>query len=268
MVEILRQLQQRLLDFDKGLRRLKSTRVNQRGTREAAKGIVDFYFRNTRAILVTTGVPGEEVSTCDTKMHALLESTHKSSTVASFRKQVRELTNPLLSIEKILLLSTSPPAKVPDHEIVDQRIIATLRKLVPSAALSYEQAILDLHTPQRFSWRGPATDLREALRETLDYLAPDDEVKAQQGFHLEPNTSYPTMKQKTRYVLKKRGMSKSTTQTSEDAAEAVDTAIGSMVRSVYTRSSLSTHTPTDRDEVLRVRDWVRVVLCELLEVRQ
>lgn len=48
---------------------------------------------------------------------------------------------------------------------------------------------------------------------------------------------------------------------------AVDTVVGAFVRSVYTRSATSTHTSTDRDEVIRIRDFVRVALGELLEIR-
>jgi hypothetical protein len=36
--------------------------------------------------------------------------------------------------------------------------------------------------------------------------------------------------------------------------------------SVYNRSSLSTHTATGKKEVIRVHAWVRLVLCDLLEV--
>jgi hypothetical protein len=75
------------------------------------------------------------------------------------------------------------------------------------------------------------------------------------------------MKQKVRHILRKRGVGKTAMQSPEAAAQAVDEIIGTFVRGVYTRSSISTHTPTDRAEILRVRDWVRVALCELLEVR-
>lgn len=57
--------------------------------------------------------------------------------------------------------------------------------------MAYQQALLDLATPDRLSWRGPATDLREALRETLDVLAPDDEAKAMPGFKLEGEHLHP-----------------------------------------------------------------------------
>jgi Predicted pPIWI-associating nuclease len=150
---------------------------------------------------------------------------------------------------------------------VDLRIVETLRSVVPSAGLSYAQALYDLQSDSCLSWRGPAADLREALRETLDYLAPDDEVAAMAGYRQDPNVNGPTMKQKVHFVLKKRGASKAFTEPAEAATEAIDSTIGTFVRSVYTRSNVSTHTPTQKAEVARTRDFVRVVLCELLEIR-
>jgi hypothetical protein len=152
-------------------------------------------------------------------------------------------------------------------DATDRRIIVIMQGLVPTAALAYEQALLDMAAGGRLSWRGPATDLREALRETLDHLAPDPEVTQQPGFKLESNASGPTMKQKVRYVLRRRGNQRAAVEASEAAVDSVESALGTFVRSVYTRSSVSTHTATGRDEVIRVRDFVRVALCELLEIR-
>ena len=56
-------------------------------------------------------------------------------------------------------------------------------------------------------------------------------------------------------------------EATEAAIDSVESAVGTFVRSVYTRSSVSTHTATGRDEVIGVRDFVRVALCELLEIR-
>ena len=152
-------------------------------------------------------------------------------------------------------------------DAVDRIIVDTLRSLVPSAALAYEQGLVDLSSASRLSRRGPATDFREALTETLDHLAPDDAVKAQTGYKPEPNTHGPTMKQKVRYVLRQRNKSKLAVESSEMAVESVDGIVGGFVRSVYSRSSMSTHTPANRDEVIRVRDFVKLALCELLEIR-
>jgi hypothetical protein len=150
--------------------------------------------------------------------------------------------------------------------VTDQLIIETLRDVCPSAAAAYSQAMADLGTEKRESWRGPATDLREALRETLDVLAPDAEVMREPGFKLEKDAHRPTMKQKVRYILKKRGTPHGAMAAPESALQGVEDIVGGITRSVYNRTSISTHTATDKKEVVRVHAWVRLVFCDLLEV--
>jgi hypothetical protein len=165
------------------------------------------------------------------------------------------------------IVSTSKRARFDDYDDIDKMIIETLNSIIPSASLSYQQALQDLRQDARLSWRGPGTDLRESLRETLDYLAPDSEVIKMQGYKQEPNTTGPTMKQKTRYIFKNRESNKSIMENAETTINYIEEAMGSFIRSVYTRSSVSTHTPTDKEEVLRIKQMVRIVLCDLLELR-
>ena len=87
------------------------------------------------------------------------------------------------------------------------------------------------------------------------------------GYKQSADTNGPTMKQKVRFVMKSRGATKALSAPAEEARQSIDSAVGTIVCSVYTRSNVSTHTPTDKSEVLRIRDFVRVVMCELLEVR-
>lgn len=265
MIDKIRDL---ISDIDTLLRNInsiKTERVSQKPILTPTVDLVDKYFRSVRDILIHGKLSQEHISECDSLMQNLLELTHKRSYKRAYVANIRSLRQVILTIEKLALIQTSLPNER-SLEKTDLLIISTLSKMVPSAALSYEQAIKDLSTNNRTSWRGPATDLREALRETLDYLAPDAEVMSQKGFKLEKDQTHPTMKQKVRFILRIRGYSASLTQPSEDASQAVDEAVGSFVRSVYTRSSVSTHTPTDKSEVLRVRDFVRTALCELLEI--
>jgi hypothetical protein len=74
------------------------------------------------------------------------------------------------------------------------------------------------------------------------------------------------MKQKAKYILKNRGLKGGQLSNPETVITNIEEMIGGVVRSVYTRSSVSTHTTTSREEVVRVYSWVRLVLCELLEI--
>jgi hypothetical protein len=268
IVQLIRELQDSLQQLDKRLRQTAGSQVGSISIRNETKKIVDRYFRSARQLLVDNSFPEVASADLDAEMQALLECSHHNTTVTKYRGKVKSVLSLLGDLEKKALIHTMVVKK--DHPLnsVDQMISETLEKILPSAALSYKQALVDLGSTSRLSWRGPAVDLREALRETLDYLAPDKQVMAQSGFKFEKDCNSPTMKQKVRYILSNRGQSKSTMETSEQAATAIEEAVGSFVRSVYSRSSVSTHTPTDKDEVLRVRDLVRVAFCELLEVRQ
>jgi len=198
----------------------------------------------------------------------LLALCHRHGSVAQYKRLLAELKEGLIVLDALLLANVSMPRIAQRTDASDLRILETLRMLAPSAALSYQQAMIDLESNERLSWRGPATDLRECLRESLDHLAPDTEVKVAPGYRQEPETSGPTMKQKVRFILRNRGVSKAVSGPAEAATDAVEEALGTFVRTVYTRSSVSTHTPTDRQEVERIADLIRVVLREILEIRE
>jgi len=62
---------------------------------------------------------------------------------------------------------------------------------LPSAALSYRQALVDISDIRRQSFRGPAAELRAAMREVVDKLAPDEDVMVADGFKLEKDRTEP-----------------------------------------------------------------------------
>lgn len=267
MIQMLRDALSRVDTVQRDLARLKAKQVNSKADRAALQCLVDDYFRTTRPSIAVHPTLQAKLAEVDAILQDVLNLSHKRTPVATFRKLLSRCKATLIELEALSLTnSQQKPGMLPTGG-VDEKILQTLHRLVPSAAASYEQALLDLDHAVRKSYRGPATDLREALRETLDHLAPDDSVTKQTGYKAEPNTHGPTMKQKVRYILGTRGMMRTLTEPSERAADAIDEAVGAFVRSVYTRSNVSTHTPTDRNEVLRIRDWVRVVMCELLEIR-
>jgi len=266
MVEEVRTLQKQVNDLHGSLRKIKSKQVYQAKIIGVSRDIVDTYFRQIRDLLVNAKVDVGVISELDAGAQSLLVATHKRTTLDIYKKRVLRIRNLLVETEKLSLLALGESSRQFQLDATDIKIIDTLKGIVPSAALSYEQALGDMQSPGRLSWRGPATDFREALRECLDHLAPDREVESAPGFKLEPNTDHPTMKQKTQYILQKRALPKTAIKTAQASIIIIDELVGSFVRSVYSRASMSTHTPTDKKEVIRVRDLVRFVLCELLSI--
>jgi hypothetical protein len=167
-------------------------------------------------------------------------------------------------IQKLL----PPPNSVTTQTVAlteeDEQIISRLDALVPSAALSYKQAIFDLKNDSRVSFRGPALELREALREILDHLAPDSEVTAVQGYVQEKDRTGPTMKQKVRFIMKKKEK-RSSSDVPEQTVTAFEEAIAALTRAVYERSSKATHVASERQTVVQLRRYVVAILHEIIE---
>jgi hypothetical protein len=134
---------------------------------------------------------------------------------------------------------------------------------VPSAAQSYKQAILDLTDSSRVSFRGPALELREALREILDHLAPDSEVTAAPAYAQEKDRNGPTMKQKVRFIMKKNGK-RSSSDAPEQTVTAFEEAIAGLTRTVYERSSKAAHVAGERQTVVQIRRYVVAILHEII----
>jgi hypothetical protein len=148
----------------------------------------------------------------------------------------------------------------------ENKLLKAIEQLVSSASVSYRQALADLQDDKRISFRGPALELREVLREILDHMAPDNEVVASPGFQLDKGRPGPTMKQKVRYVLKKRGDGRTKASSPEDSASAIDAMIGELTRSAYDLGSLATHVASERRQVVQVKRYIEAVLHDILQI--
>jgi hypothetical protein len=148
----------------------------------------------------------------------------------------------------------------------ESKLLEAMEKMLPSANISYRQALVDLRDDERVSFRGPALELREVLREVLDHVAPDKDVLASPGFQLEQNRPKPTMKQKVRHVLRARGVGKTKAGSPEDSASAVDAIVSDLTRSVYDLGSLATHVASERRQVVQVKRYIDAVLHDILEI--
>lgn len=148
----------------------------------------------------------------------------------------------------------------------ERLIIKTLSRILPAAAVSYQQCLLDLGGPLRRSYRGVAHELREVLRETLHYLASDADVMAAPGFKLEIGQDRPTQRQKALHVLRNRKLSREETSAPELTVTMVEELAARITRTAYTRGSKDAHTSSSASEVRQLKMWIDAVLGELLEI--
>lgn len=261
IAEILPQLEQ----IKREIKNIKGTQVFSDSTRSNIHVLAANYFDLVRPDISGLENVDAELREADTIFQELHALSRKSPSKEKCLRLLKSAKAVFVQLEGAALRRNSRPIAEKRTQ-TDALIVESLQEVCPAAALSYSQALVDLQSESRLSYRGPATELREALRETLDTLAPDKDVEAMPGYKPESDAKRPTMKQKVRYILRSRGFGSGQLAAPESAIEGVEEMLGGVVRSVYTRSSVSTHTATTRTEVLRVHAWVRLVLCELLEV--
>jgi hypothetical protein len=158
-----------------------------------------------------------------------------------------------------LLIPVSRPTPTEDQ------IIAALEAKVPSAAPCYEQAVRDLGDDRRISYRGTANELRSAVWEVLEQLAPDADVMAADGFILEAGQKTPTRKQKARHILRAR-LGESARQAPEATLELIEAHVAGLTAGLYNRSSASSHLEAERGEISQIKMYVDAFLAEVLEI--
>jgi hypothetical protein len=243
--------------------RTKTVHINSLPVRDEVKAISRQYIKHARPLLIQHGFD-EATKFFDENFAKLYELADARSLTFSYRLPVALLGKGLTRVTPQLEMKVAGGNSGVRHTSGEIRIAETLAGLVPTAGLSYRQALSDLADPDRESFRGPATELREALREVLDHLAPDEDVLKSDGFRLEPERTKPTMKQKVRFILRARD--ESATDTPEKAVETIEGLVGGFTRSIYNFGSQVTHVAGERRAVINLKRYVEVVLSHLLEL--
>jgi hypothetical protein len=262
-----------LAGVDRAIGRVIAVNVNTTTARDSAKALTQDYFRLTRPDLIAVGLAEADLESLDSQMQRLLQLANGRNAKQSYTRLLREIRTTVQAVEltrEYRLGERRHSGRSSGSVLasdVETKIISTLKKLLPSAALSYEQALRDLAaSTDRLSFRGTANELREALRETVDHLAPDDEVMMASGFRLEQDQTRPTQKQKVRYILRSRNVSEAARRAPEESVALIEELTGSLARASYTRSAVATHIASTEQEVRQLKMYVDSVLAELLQV--
>jgi len=165
----------------------KAIQVHSNTIKNKAKKLVEAYFRSQRQQLASLGLDEQSLSGLDRSMQDLLKLTQRNSVRAKYYIGIKVIRRELNGIEVAELVNPAENTLANGLDRKEQLIANTLYDLVYPAGLSYEQACIDLRDINRKSYRGVATELRESLREVLDYLAPDKKVTNQAGFKCFPS---------------------------------------------------------------------------------
>lgn len=250
--------------------RAQAVNVNASRLRSEAQGVVHLYFREVRPKLLELRIGEEELGATDGEMQALLQLAQGRNAKTSYvrvLRNIRRCRSQLAAFRERRLSEAAvrSPQATGVYSDTEERILGTLKAMLADAAASYEQAIIDLRSGTRVSWRGTAVEFREVVREVLDHLAPDDAVMNEPHFRLERDRIAPTMRQKASFVLRSRDLSGTSRRAPQDAIAVVDELTASFVRSTYERGSASTHGAPGKQEVERLKMYVDTVVMELLE---
>lgn len=251
--------------FARHITQAKTVNINSADLRREAQRVAEQYFRQVKPLFDPTGMPETE-HMLDLAFATILELSQNRNAATSYRKQISVIQKCIPKVSSYIVVNPGGAKQGTNHDADDAKIVATLENLIPTAALSYRQALVDLADPNRISFRGAAAEMREALRETLDHLAPDKEVEAVKGYAHEKDRTKPTMKQKVRFILKARGQSKSASEVPEQTVRTVDELIATLTRSVYEKSSVATHVATERKTVQQLKRYIATILHEILSL--
>src|ERR1051326_2752482 len=267
MSDPIQQVGQALECAERQLRKVRALHVNTAKVKNTMRELVRNFFERSRPEMLAACSGKGDLVSFDDAMQELLRCTQRRARVDDYRQCIAASKHALSEIELLSLRSLNSSSPDVSFEPRQTRVLESLRKINAAAADAYEQGLLDLRAGTRKSWRGAAVEFREALRELLDTLAPDSEVTKQPSFKLEPDTKGPTMKQKATFILRARRPKDSQAKAFADAVAVVEESIGKFVRSVYTQSSVRVHVASSQNEVRRIRDYVTLVIGELLEVK-
>jgi len=247
------------------LKNVSTNNLNKKSDKSKIRNFVSDYFSGLRPNL--TRFLGDEIlKDLDEKMQDLLKLTQQNSKRSDFMNIIKRCTSIINSLEIQIISDPSSFTVSFSYGNEDNLIIETLNKISIEAALCYEQGLLDLNDNKRRSWRGTAVEFREALRLTLDILAPDDIVRKSTTADEDNNHNKPTMREKASYILRERKRMKAQIKTSESILDLIDSTMGSLVRSVYDRASAGVHSAIGKPEAQHIKEYVTLILKELLEI--
>lgn len=110
---------------------------------------------------------------------------------------------------------------------------------------------------------GPAGEIREVMRATVQLFADDDEIRKQSWYKgiTQGGKTNPSQSERTRYAVQIRGGDE---EQGKDVDGLVDELVGKIGRQTYSSGSSALHAGTLQAKVRKLTNWVFAVLDEVL----
>ena len=252
------------------LKRNKGKTVHTVKERNHLRSFVGAWFEVYRPGFLKLIAEEEYFFPIDEIMQTLLTFASKESSRFTCKKLCKDIQSHF-SDSLLVPLSRAYWSRAPEAAPAgrDPEVVRKLRRLDNELAESYEQVVEDLIQATRRSYRGTAAELREIIRGALDKLAPDNQVKNADWFKNSRSSGAkkdenPTQSEKTKYILRLRGLGSAATDAAESYMSSLEERLGHVVRATYRRASNSTHTGAEKEEVSQQLRYANALLTELL----
>lgn len=228
------------------------------------RAVVTTWFRTLRPRLEAAGVTASNLEFVDQVARQCMELTLQRSKRKKCLSTIAKLSKTFKK-QIVVLIHTQTFKEGAASLAAPTDIIERLRRLSPGLATSYQQIYVDVGGAARLSYRGTANEIREVLRETMDRLAPDEEVMARPWYKHEGDRTQPTQRQKARYILERRSAASAQLAVATEAIRIVENGLSQLAREMYTRTSAAAHTSADIAEIQRVLRYFEALIVDLCE---
>lgn len=258
------ELLKHLNDLEASIKKIKTININRDSIKQLTIETGSFYFKRIRSEFVKYTGEVDTIRDYDDNWQQLIRLAHGNNLKSSYLKVIKILKK----FSREFSISTfSQGLTQKENPYAETLLVRTLQEIVPSAAQSYRQAMEDLSQNNKISYRGTACEFREALRDILNHLAPDNEIM-KPGFKLEKDQTKPTMKQKVQFILKSRNRGEKARNIVGKSIDIIENLFADITRAFYDRASVSTHVQTTKKEIIQLKRYLDVILFDLLEITE
>lgn len=253
-----------LKNLQSRLRKSKGVTVSLEEIRALSKSVANLWFHDIAPLAKLASNNEAAVKAIDDLMDDLVKHTLKPTRKEIYLAAVRDS---LSTYDKQLFVHLNKQVGAVlagTLQLGDDSISDALARISESLVAGYQQVHKDIADDSRISWRGPADEIREVLRELLEALAPDDDVKKASWYKQEPNAEGPTQAQRARFALEQRAAQSHRINATQETVNLVEQSVSRLVRKTYQRANNAAHTPQDRDEVKRMLGYFDLLAKDLL----